>query len=102
MTKEESFKALAEKITKAILDKGLNRKEFAKLMCQAPSIATRWLKGKHNFTIDSLIKIEHALDVKLLNIEIKNNINVDVSVINAHLFLRDPLTQKVDSNYIIE
>ncbi len=32
-----------------------------------PSIVTKWLSGTHNFTIDTLIELEQALDISLLN-----------------------------------
>jgi len=33
-----------------------------------PSIITKWLSGTHNFTVDTLIELQHALDIKLLDL----------------------------------
>ncbi len=33
-----------------------------------PSVITKWLSGTHNFTIETLVELEYALDVKLLEL----------------------------------
>jgi transcriptional regulator with XRE-family HTH domain len=33
-----------------------------------PSIITKWLSGTHNFTVDTLIELQHALGIKLLDL----------------------------------
>jgi hypothetical protein len=33
-----------------------------------PSIITKWLSGTHNFTVDTLIELQHALDITLLDL----------------------------------
>ena len=38
-----------------------------------PSIITKWLSGTHNFTTDTLVEIESALGICLLNLEEKKS-----------------------------
>jgi hypothetical protein len=33
---------------------------------ETPSIVTKWLSGTHNFTVDKLVELGHALDINLL------------------------------------
>jgi transcriptional regulator with XRE-family HTH domain len=57
---------LAAKIEDGMLAQGLNKKEFAELMGQKPSVITKWLSGGHNFTVDTLTDIERVLNIQLL------------------------------------
>jgi len=70
---------LARKIEEGMKLNRLSRQEFAVLMGVQPSIITRWLSGKHNFTVDTLFDIEERLNIKILNID---------SVISRSLTLR--------------
>jgi transcriptional regulator with XRE-family HTH domain len=78
---------LTRKIEQAIKEKGLNRQSFAALMEVQPSMITRWLSGKHNFTIETLFEIEERLNLKLLAVELP-----DSKTITFHL--------KVHSNHV--
>lgn len=60
---------LSHKIWDAVHEQRLSKTSFANLMGVQPSIVTRWLSGKHNFTIETLFEIEERLNVKLLAIE---------------------------------
>lgn len=64
--------ALAVRIADAIKDNGWSQKEFADKMGKKPSEISRWLSGCHNFTIDTLWKIEDVLAIRLLLIEVPN------------------------------
>lgn len=59
---------LAKKIEKGMKEKQLTRKQFAIMMNVQPSIITRWLKGNHNFTINTLYSIEESIGIKLIEI----------------------------------
>ena len=37
-----------------------------------PSVITKWLSGTHNFTTETLVEIESALGISLLNLEEKS------------------------------
>lgn len=59
---------LAIRIDEARKAKGLSKSELATAMgSNNPSEATKWLSGTHNFTIDTLFKLEKVLDILLVN-----------------------------------
>ena len=70
---------LASKIAESIRSKGWTRTQFADTMQQTPSTITRWLSGKHNFTVDTLIAIEGVLGIDLLNRD-RKKYEVDASM----------------------
>ena len=49
-----------------------NKDLLQKLEKDNPSIITKWLSGTQNFTIDTLVELEHALDISLLNREVSS------------------------------
>ena len=57
---------LASKIKDAIDKPKLNNSQFAVLMGVRPSVVTKWLSGTHNFTIDTLIRIQEQIRVRLI------------------------------------
>lgn len=61
-TNERKGQFLAEKIENRMRECGLTKKEFAKVMDVQPSIITRWLSGKHNFTVETIFDIERKLN----------------------------------------
>ena len=73
---------LSQKILEGIKARQLSRFSFAALMDVQPSIITRWLSGKHNFTIETLFQIEDCLGIKLLAIETPalNSVNLHLRV----------------------
>lgn len=42
----------------------LKNQDFAELMGVSPPRVTQWLSGDHNFTIETLVEIEKALNIK--------------------------------------
>lgn len=68
--KIEKKMLLASKIDDAMKTKGWKNKDLLNVIGKSsPSLITKWLSGTHNFTIDTLIDLERALDIKLLNLE---------------------------------
>jgi transcriptional regulator with XRE-family HTH domain len=59
---------IARKIDERIKELGLNRQEFARLMDVQPSTVTKWLGGKHNFTLETISEIERKLSLSLLDL----------------------------------
>ncbi len=59
-------------ITKRIMNiletKGMMQKDFAKLMGKSESEISKWLQGTHNFTIETILKIQAKLGVDILEI----------------------------------
>lgn len=56
---------LASNIESFLKNKGISKSEFAAKMGKSPSEISKWLSGKHNFTIDTLLEIAHALKVDI-------------------------------------
>lgn len=73
---------LAWKIEQAMKRKHLSRQSFANQMKVQPSIITRWLSGKHNFTVETLFQIEDCLDTKLIAIDLP-----EVKSLKFHLLI---------------
>lgn len=57
---------IAETIVKVLEEKGMNKKDLARLLNKNPSEITKYLSGQHNFTISTVGKIGRALKCKLL------------------------------------
>lgn len=66
---DERSKQLAGAIESKMKERGLSRIEFAEALNTQPSTVTRWLSGKHNFTIDTLFKIETTLQFSIFNFD---------------------------------
>jgi len=59
---------LAAKIADGMKAKGWKNIDLLREMGkESPSLVTKWLSGTHNFTTDTLVEIEHALDINLLD-----------------------------------
>jgi transcriptional regulator with XRE-family HTH domain len=59
---------LAAKIADAMKAKKWKKQDLLRAVGKDnPSIITKWLSGTHNFTVDTLIELQHALDIKLLD-----------------------------------
>lgn len=59
---------IANALKQIIENRGLNRQELAELMGNQPSCITKWLSGKHNFTIETLFEIEKQLNCSLITV----------------------------------
>jgi len=94
VSKIEKKMLLAAKIEDAIKAKGWKNIDLLKAIGKDnPSIVTKWLSGTHNFTIDTLIEIEHALDICLLDIEGKE----EKIIAKYYVMVSQPKSQLTDS-----
>ena len=59
---------IASRIDAIMKEKGINKKELARLTGRRPSDVTRWLSGGHNFTCRTIALIQHALGVSIIDI----------------------------------
>ena len=50
------------------LNKGLTQKEFARLLGKRESEISKWMTGRHNFTTQTIARIESVLGNKVLMI----------------------------------
>ena len=64
---ELSF-AIADRIDAILKSKGMSQKQFAQLLGKRESEISKWLTGRHNFTLQTIAKIETALGCKLIDI----------------------------------
>jgi transcriptional regulator with XRE-family HTH domain len=59
---------IAYKIGKFLDDNSMTQRDFAELMNKKDSEISRWLSGKHNFTLETIAKIETTLKIQLLEV----------------------------------
>lgn len=59
---------IAERISEILKTKGLTQKEFARQLNKRESEISKWLTGRHNFTMQTIAKIETALGCKLIDV----------------------------------
>jgi transcriptional regulator with XRE-family HTH domain len=64
--------AITEKVRLAMELKGWKSQDLAKQMGKKPSEVSKWLNGMQNLTLKSIIKMELALGVELININSSN------------------------------
>lgn len=57
---------LAAKIYEALQAQKMTNRILAERLNISPSLVTKWLSGQHNFTVDTLVKIERVLGIELL------------------------------------
>ena len=53
--------AISDTIAQTLSERGMSQKDFAKLVGKTETEVSRWLAGRHNFTIAALAKISTAL-----------------------------------------
>lgn len=65
---------LSAKIYAGLKAKGWKSLDLARaLELKSPSLVSKWLSGTHNFTVDTLIAIQRALNIQLLNVELEES-----------------------------
>lgn len=62
---ELSF-GIAERISEILKSKGLTQKDFARLLGKRESEISKWMTGRHNFTTQTIARIETVLGDKVL------------------------------------
>lgn len=66
--KTDARMEIAAKIADAIAAKGWKNKDLLEAIGRnTPSIITKWLSGTHNFTTDTLVELEKALNIELIH-----------------------------------
>lgn len=59
---------ISDVIAHALSERGLSQKDFAKMMGKTETEVSRWLAGRHNFTLSTLSKISIALGMDIINV----------------------------------
>lgn len=71
---------LAAKIEEAMKRCQYNQTQFAHLMKKSPTVISEWLSGDRNFTTDTLVDIEFALGIRLLDVSIMTIVNAGTEI----------------------
>ena len=59
---------IVDRIHDILEEKGLKQKDLATLLGKSEAEISKWMRGTHNFTIDTLVSIETALDAPILQV----------------------------------
>lgn len=59
---------IVDRIHDILEEKGLKQKDLAKRMGKSEAEISKWMRGTHNFTIDTLVAIEEALKAPILQV----------------------------------
>lgn len=60
--------AIANRVLTILEERSVNKSGFAEMLGKKPSEITKWLSGSHNLTMKSIVKMEIALGVDLINV----------------------------------
>ena len=63
---------IVDRIHDILEAKGLKQKDLASLLGKSEAEISKWMRGTHNFTIDTLVSIENALHAPILNVVHQN------------------------------
>ena len=59
---------IVDRIHEILQEKGLKQKDLALQLNKKEAEISKWMRGTHNFTIDTLVSIEQALDAPILQV----------------------------------
>lgn len=59
---------IVDRIHEILKNKGLQQKDLANMLGKSEAEISKWMRGTHNFTIDTLVKIENALDAPIVEV----------------------------------
>jgi ribosome-binding protein aMBF1 (putative translation factor) len=58
---------IALKVLEALKVQGINQKQLAGKMNVSPQMVNKWVKGRENFTLETISKLEGTLGIEILN-----------------------------------
>lgn len=64
--------SIAERIADVLRQKGLSQRDLANKLGKRESEISKWLTGRHNFTISTLAKISYVLDSPIITVTSNN------------------------------
>lgn len=59
---------IVDRIHDILEEKGLKQKDLALKLGKSEAEISKWMRGTHNFTIDTLVSIEVALDAPIVEV----------------------------------
>lgn len=60
--------SISDRIADAIASQGMTQKDFAREMGRTEAEVSRWLAGRHNFTLSTIAKISVSLGQDLIKV----------------------------------
>jgi transcriptional regulator with XRE-family HTH domain len=71
---------IANRIFDILEMKGMKQKDLARLLGKSEAEISKWLKGTHNFNIDTILRIQEKLDEEI--IQVVSKAKKEIGVIN--------------------
>ena len=59
---------IVDRIHEILVEKGLKQKDLALRLGKSEAEISKWMRGTHNFTIDTLVSIEDALGAPVIQV----------------------------------
>ena len=59
---------IVDRIHEILIARGLRQKDLAILLGKSEAEISKWMRGTHNFTIDTVVSIEEALHAPVLQV----------------------------------
>ena len=59
---------IVDRIHEILEEKGLKQKDLAQRLGKSEAEISKWMRGTHNFTIDTLVSIEDALSAPIIQV----------------------------------
>ena len=59
---------IVDRIHDILQEKGLKQKDLAQRLGKSEAEISKWMRGTHNFTIDTLVSIEDALNATIVQV----------------------------------
>lgn len=63
--------SIVDRIHSILEEQGKSQKELAELLGKKESEVSRWMRGNHNFTLETIAKIQAALDKIVIDVPIE-------------------------------
>lgn len=70
MSNKDYKQLVASKIKDELRRRNWTNRQFAQAMNRGESQTSKWLSGKHNFTVITIWEIETVLSIKIVNLDL--------------------------------
>ena len=90
---KERSQDIALELWEYLDDKELTQKAFAQKMGVSPQVVSKWLKGQENFTLETISKLEAAIERNLIQVVGSPGIVTELIEKNSHISGRYPTDQ---------
>ena len=59
---------IVDRIHEILVQRNLRQKDLARMLGKSEAEISKWMRGTHNFTIDTVVSIEEALQAPVLQV----------------------------------